>query len=189
MNKKIAALLLAAALTTGMGGFGTYAYFTDSDTLTDNVNITMGTLDVDAYWATDAGKDTWKATSKATEVKSTNAETLTFENVKPGDTFERDVVIANQGSLKADTTVELKKNLPQGLKVELVDVTSQTGKVAIDPNYANRLYENGVGAHGGFIRATVKVTVEESMSNEWMGKAFELGAQEFIVVGAHQTIY
>ncbi|MDU5111468.1 MAG: TasA family protein [Clostridium sp.] len=189
MNKKIAALLLAATLTTGLGSFGTYAYFTDNDTLTDNVNITMGNLKVDAYWATDAGKDTWVATSNATEVTSETSSTLTFNNVKPGDTFERDVVVNNYGSLKADISVQLKKELPSGLTVELINVVSQTGKVQVDPNHPDRWYENAVGANGGFIRATVKVTVDPTLGNEWMDKAFTLNANEFIVVGAHQTIY
>lgn len=189
MNKKIVALLLAAALTTGLGGFGTYAYFTDTDVLKDNVNITMGNLDVKAYWATEEYRNKWVATSSATEVTSETSSTLTFENVKPGDTFERVAVIANYGSLKADMTVQLNKNLPEGLEVELVNVDSQTGKVQVDPNYPDRWYENAVGPNGGFIIATVKVTVDPELGNDWMNHVFKLDAQDFIVVGAHQTIY
>lgn len=190
MTKKLIALLMAAAVTTGVGGYGTYAYFTDSDSLTDSVNITMGTLDVKAYWATDEGKDSWVATNPATEVTSTSANTLTFENVKAGDTFERDVIVANYGSLKGDITVEVKKNLPYGIDVELINVTSQTGNIASDPNVPNRWYENGVGANGGFIRVTVKVTINSELGNEFIGKNIaNLDTYEFITVGAHQTIY
>lgn len=189
MKKRILGLILAASIATGVGGYGTYAYFTGSDKLKDDVNITMGNIDVDAYWATDAGKTQWKATSGATEVKSSTADTLTFENAKPGDTFERDVVVANMGSLKADMSVAYNTELSDIVDVELVNVTSQTGKVLLDPNVAHRYYENAVGANGGWIRGTVRITIKKETGNEWMNKVINKEAHDFITVGAHQTIY
>ncbi|WMJ21943.1 SipW-dependent-type signal peptide-containing protein [Paludicola sp. MB14-C6] len=193
MNAKIIGLLVAAALVTGMGGFGTHAYFTDTDALTDQVNITMGKLDTAVFWATDAGKDQWVATSKATEVKSKEAKTLSFENVKPGDTFERVATIANYGTLKGDITVAFNRQLAgldnKAISVELVNVTSQTRKVAVDPNVTDRYYENGVAPNGGWIQVTVKITVNKEVGNDWMSKVINADANEFLLVGTHQTIY
>lgn len=185
---KIVSLLMAAAITTGVGGYGTYAYFTDSDSLKNEVNITMGKLDVKAYWATDANADSWRATSKVTEVVDKDGgKTLSFENVKPGDTFERDIIVANYGTLKADTTVEFNPKLVDGLKLEMVNFTSQHGHAQIDPNVPNRVYENGMEVRD-FIKMTIRVTVPTNAGNDWMEKLINTDAQEFVKVGAHQVI-
>ncbi len=187
MTKKIMVLLLAAAITTGIGGFGTYAYLTDRDTLADDINITMGSVDVEAYWATDGDLTNWVATSGATEALR-DGSGLNFKNVKPGDTFEREVVIANYGTLKADITIEISGEIGKLLNVKLVNVTSQNGNFAQEENNG-RWYENGVNPNGGFIRATVQVTVPEDAGNEWMSKLINANANQFIEANTHQTIY
>ena len=187
MNKKIIALTLAAALFTGVGTFGTYAYLTDSESVNNDVNITMGTLDVNAYWAND-GVNTWRPTSVATEaIAKDGGATLSFENVKPGDTFEREIIVANYGSLNADTTIELAEGRSEqlGVKMELVD--SQYGNAQVEEN-TGRIYTRAM-QNGEWMRVKITVTVPADAGNDWNAKVFNAPAANFINVGAHQTIY
>lgn len=189
MNKKLIALLVAAGIMTGVGGFGTYAYFTDAAKVDDEVNITMGDVNVEAWWSTDSRDTTkWTATSSATEVANKTSDTLTFENAKPGDTFERTILVANYGSLKSDVSVAFNPDLNKIMKVELTNVSSQYGNVQKDPNVANRYYENGL-LPGSWIKATVKVTISKDAGNEYMKQVFSSDPYTFINVNAHQTIY
>lgn len=101
MNKKILALVIGATLVTGMGGYGTVAYFTDKSSASSEINITMGTLDVNSEW-----KDSsWRLRPGNTEATITEGS---FTNVKPGDYFYRDVKVKNVGTLDSNTTITLK---------------------------------------------------------------------------------
>ncbi|MGL5352323.1 MAG: TasA family protein, partial [Clostridium sp.] len=156
MNKKITALLVAAAITTGMGGYGTYAYFNGITELDNNVSITMGEIKVTPYWAAD-GQNTWNSTSKVSEVIAKDGgQTLSFENVKPGDTFERDIMIANYGTLNAKTVVTLEPTIAEKLGLELVAIESSDKDIRVESD--GRIWSDSI-APGGWIRATVKVTV------------------------------
>lgn len=186
MNKKIIALGLAAALVTGVGSFGTYAYFTETEKVDNNVNITMGTLDVNAYWAND-GISSWKATSTATETSALDAgKTLSFQNAKPGDTFEREIIVANYGSLNSDTTVQLNADRSNDFDIKMDLVNSQ---------FDNAFVEEGTGRicsramqNGEWMRIKITVTIPNDMGNDWQNKLFNADAATFVVVGAHQTI-
>lgn len=189
MNKKITALLLAAALTVGVGSYGTYAWFTDQETVDDNVSITMGKLDIKADWA---HLSSWKATSDSTEANHKLAKGLSFDNVKPGDTFERKMTVTNIGSLDADVTLGLSEKLEElsdKISVEIVD-----NENIILPG---RWYKIGkLKAQNGDVEEaslnkysrdfTVKVTVK-NLGNEYQDKDLINEVLDFVIVDAIQT--
>lgn len=184
MNKKIVALALGAAITTGIGGFGTFAYFTDTQVVKDNISITMGTLKGEANW----GAGEWMSYNTATEAVQTQAlDGLIVSNVKPGDKFYRDMVVKNAGTLNADMTLNLGEFSNEGLEVTYV--VNRDGKWSDERFDATNRFETLAVEPGTEMIVRVEVSIPETTENELQGKnLINADAHEFITVGMHQTI-
>ena len=79
--KRIIGLTIALILFTGMAGIGTWAYFSDVETSSENV-ITAGTLDL------------------KTDDMDGVSQTLLATNMKPGDTVGPEIItLKNSGSI------------------------------------------------------------------------------------------
>lgn len=177
MNKKIIALLMAAAITTGMGGFGTLAYFTDTEEVKNTVNITMGTLDV----VTNEGE--WQVASAKGEAKRTAVKNdLMVENVKPGDIFYKDITVTNAGSLMSDTSINLNDTFNHGFEVRM-------SRLNADGQWesANR-FEYPALESGKEVTVRLEVFVKTELGNDWQGTGGLFEGHNFITVGAHQVI-
>lgn len=185
MNKKIIALLLGAALTTGIGGFGTYAYFTDRAELSNKVNITMGELKSEVNWTDGA----WVPYLDSTEVKAVdNGQTLSYENVKPGDVFYRDFTITNAGTLEADTIIQLKKSMDENIKLSLV-VFNEDGSMITRLSGENLRHDINAVQPGVTYKARIEMEVNKEMGVDWMNKNINADAHTFMSVDLHQTIH
>ena len=198
MNKKITALLLAAALTTGVGAYGTYAYFSDEAKVSENVNITMGKLDIEADWSglwnvTSVGSEAEKKIGSGTTIPGgPKSNDLDYQFVKPGDYFTRKVTIKNIGNLNADAYVEMNNPYSDIFDLEIVPVdTNKVGNI-IDQNGVKKFdIGNMNGAKrwfecGDSATVEVKLTVKH-LNNDW--QEFETGdinVEEFVKVYAEQ---
>lgn len=182
MNKKIIALLMAAAITTGMGGYGTMAYFTSQENVAEGINITMGALDVSAEW--DQRFDNWIAVSANGEAK---VEGGNFTNVKPGDYFYKDIIVSNDGTLKADTVITLLDGFEEEGITTSMSVSDDQGN-EIQLANANRADIRAMEVNAVY---TVRVNIEVSdkLTNDAAQKVFNnVNAEDFIKVTSHQTI-
>ena len=110
MKKKLLGMLLAGTLM--VGAVGSYAWFSDRATVNGDIKLTMGTLDVKII---DAERG-WKVGDDTEIVNKENKKS--FKNVRPGDTFEREFLVQNVGTLKQRVTVKLN---PALLNLELKD--------------------------------------------------------------------
>lgn len=184
MTKKIIALIVAATVVTGTGAFGTHAILTQDNTVKDNINITMGTLDVASYWT-----GNWAATSSVTEVNNTGAG-LSYSNVKPGDTFERTIAIANRGTLQADVVASIVNNYSDDFDVEIVNVAYNTYGPKAQMNQDNtevaKRFTTRDGSGNHYMNVTLKVTVKDSASASNVGKALKADSADFLNVTATQ---
>lgn len=182
MNKKIIALLLGAALTTGIGGFGTYAYFTDREDVKNNVNITMGRIEASTNWE----GSSWNAVSAQNEARSILKDgSLTFENVKPGDYFYRDIIVENTGSLVADTIITLNESFSADLNTSFV---VNDGSGYLDHINPSRVEVKNL-APGAKLTVRVTIEVPTEFGNAWSDKVFNAENHNFISVDMHQAIY
>jgi hypothetical protein len=192
--KKLVALILVGILTTGMGVFGTFSAFSGSSTFSDKVNITLGTLVVNATQAAYGG--VWRASNgiihtdtidtKSQAINPTGDQTLTFENAKPGDVFVKTVLVNNYGSLNANTLIKLA---PQPANSPF-DVT-----ISPSVNYAHVTIAGNqtdgftmvlpTNEHsqdwGQGVLFEIKVTIKDG-GNDWQGLNINLGTQKFIDV-------
>ncbi len=89
MNKRILSSLLVLGLASTGLGYGTFAYFTDEETSTDNI-FTAATLNLQ--------------TDDADGVTGT----ISAANFAPGDTTSGSVVLKNAGSLTTGVDLDLK---------------------------------------------------------------------------------
>ncbi|HHD2744574.1 TPA: TasA family protein [Clostridium perfringens] len=110
MKKKLLGMLLAGTLM--VGAVGSYAWFSDRATVNGDIKLTMGTLDVKII---DAERG-WKVGDDTEIVNKENKKS--FKNVRSGDTFEREFLVQNVGTLKQRVTVKLN---PALLNLELKD--------------------------------------------------------------------
>lgn len=161
MNKKIIALLLATALTTGMGGFGTYAYFFEKDEIGSNVNIAMGTLNTESNWT-----GYWTNESVGEEVSmEEKAYDLNASNVKPGDIFKRTFSVSNVGTLKSNVKIKLMDTFAYGFDVEMKILSTRFEKdlEIVD----NCIYVNEFEVQDN-IQLELTVKVREDLDVSWM---------------------
>ena len=82
--KRIVGLAIALILLVGMGGIGTWAYFSDVETAAGN-ELTAGVLDL-----------------KTDDVDGVTG-TLTLSNMKPGDTTSGSITLKNTGTMTGST--------------------------------------------------------------------------------------
>lgn len=100
MKKKLLGMLLAGTLM--VGAVGSYAWFSDKAEVDSGIKLTMGTLDVDVKEISDG----WNIVDETSEIINKKS-TKHFKNVRPGDSFQREFVIANSGTLKQKVSVKL----------------------------------------------------------------------------------
>lgn len=198
MKKKILGLLLAAFITTGIGGFGTFAIFSGNAKYHDQVNITMGSLEVKAQQSAYGGQ--WRKSDGKSETKDTatesinkgNLQQLTFTNVKPGDEFVKTVQVSNYGTLKADTTVKLVNQYPSDALEVTVTPYVNYDKVVITGDQINGFnmilppHEKPEGWCQGVL-FEIKVKVKD-VGNWWQNKTIDLGNFEFLNVDYKQVV-
>ena len=91
MKKKLLGMLLAGTLM--VGAVGSYAWFSDKAEVDSGIKLTMGTLDVDVKEISDG----WNIVDETSEIINKKS-TKHFKNVRPGDSFQREFVIANSSS-------------------------------------------------------------------------------------------
>ncbi|EOU2021160.1 hypothetical protein C4D31_12520 [Clostridium perfringens] len=114
MKKKLLGMLLAGTLM--VGAVGSYAWFSDKAEVDSGIKLTMGTLDVDVKEISD-GWDIVDETSEIINKKSTKH----FKNVRPGDSFQREFVIANSGTLKQKVSVKLNPEIARKVVTTIGD--------------------------------------------------------------------
>lgn len=114
MKKKLLGMLLAGTLM--VGAVGSYAWFSDKAEVDSGIKLTMGTLDVDVKEISD-GWDIVDETSEIINKKSTKH----FKNVRPGDSFQREFVIANSGTLKQKVSVKLNPEIARKVVATIGD--------------------------------------------------------------------
>lgn len=185
MSKKIIALFIAALITIGTGSYGTYAYLQSSKDVTDNVNITMGTLEVSSYWDSE-----WTATNESTEsVKTGNG--LSFKNVKPGDTFTRVICITNRGTLKAVVEATVNSEIGNGIDVDIVAATANKWSAQPDAISSNTVgktlsVKNSDGGHYMYVTVQVTITDEIFENTDLLSNVFSAEAATFLDVQSSQ---
>ena len=114
MKKKLLGMLLAGTLM--VGAVGSYAWFSDKAEVDSGIKLTMGTLDVDVKEISD-GWDIVDETSEIINKKSTKH----FKNVRPGDSFQREFVIANSGTLKQKVSAKLNPEIARKVVATIGD--------------------------------------------------------------------
>ena len=114
MKKKLLGMLLAGTLM--VGAVGSYAWFSDKAEVDSGIKLTMGTLDVDVKEISD-GLNIVDETSEIINKKSTKH----FKNVRPGDSFQREFVIANSGTLKQKVSVKLNPEVARKVVTTIGD--------------------------------------------------------------------
>lgn len=178
MNKRIMALILGAALTTGMGGYGTYAYFTDHQEVKDNVEIVFGKLDVEADWNKD-GIYEWASISDVSESKIGEKD---ITNVKPGDKFTREIKVKNTGTLKGDLEINLNESFHEAFDVKM----KVYGDTATSSKYYNKYREKAVEPGEERVLA-IEITAKPGIGNDLQGNKIRKEAHEFIDVDLTQV--
>lgn len=163
MNKKILGLVLAAAMVTGVGGFGTMAALTSGDTVDETVNITLGSVTVDARWT--EGEWAVNSVGNEAELQATDdgwglsIKDLKAVNVKPGDTFTRNFMVANTGSLRSNMSLAVVDAI-QGADIT-IELVNNNGADNVECQSKNSTITN-IGARGVFIEYKMTVTVQDN---------------------------
>lgn len=124
-KNKTVAFMLAATLMVGGTFLGTKAWFTDTETSSNNLVVTTGTLDLTVTdnegWVRKSTDSTGQA-NHTESLESAKDETNTsFTNVRPGDYFEKEITVTNTGTLKQKLTIT--NNITTGSDLYDVSVT------------------------------------------------------------------
>ena len=114
MKKKLLGMLLAGTLM--VGAVGSYAWFSDKAEVDSGIKLTMGTLDVDVREISDG----WNIVDETSEIINKKS-TKHFKNVRPGDSFQREFVIANSGTLKQKVSVKLNPEVARKVVTTIGD--------------------------------------------------------------------
>ena len=114
MKKKLLGMLLAGTLM--VGAVGSYAWFSDKAEVDSGIKLTMGTLDVDVKEISDG----WNIVDETSEIINKKS-TKHFKNVRPGDSFQREFVIANSGTLKQKVSVKLNPEIARKVVATIDD--------------------------------------------------------------------
>ncbi|MDZ5254304.1 TasA family protein [Clostridium sp. LIBA-8841] len=177
MKKKVIGMLLAGTLM--VGAVGSYAWFTDQAKVNGDIKLTMGTLDVKVI---DSERG-WTVEDETSEILNKDNRN-SFKNVRPGDTFARDFLVQNVGTLKQNVTVEIN---PELLNLELKDgitfddvfnvsfstelsplALENDGKVTFELDSVETAVENEIGGYTDAKKVVVNLEVDpEAMGNEF----------------------
>lgn len=177
MKKKVIGMLLAGTLM--VGAVGSYAWFTDQAKVNGDIKLTMGTLDVKVI---DSERG-WTVEDETSEILNKDNRTA-FKNVRPGDTFARDFLIQNVGTLKQNVTVKINPDL---LNLELKDgitfdqvfnvsfstglsplALENEGEVTFELDSVETSVENEIGGYTDSKKVVVNLEVDpEAMGNEF----------------------
>ncbi|MGG5460653.1 TasA family protein [Clostridium sp. B9] len=185
MKKKVLGMLLAGTLM--VGAVGSYAWFTDQAKVNADVKLTMGTLDVKVI---DANRG-WTVDDETSEILNKDNKKA-FKNVRPGDTFSRDFIVQNVGTLKQNVTVKLNPALldyeiKEGTGITVDDVFNLAFETELSPlaegnkeatfelDSVETSVENEIG---GFTDAK-KVNVTLEVDPEAMGNEFNALGNEY----------
>lgn len=176
MKKKVIGMLLAGTLM--VGAVGSYAWFTDQAKVNGDIKLTMGTLDVKVI---DSERG-WTVEDETSEILNKDNRTA-FKNVRPGDTFEREFLVQNVGTLEQNVTVKLNPALldyevKPGIKLD--DVLNLTFKTELSPlaegqnevtfklDSVETAVENEIGGYTDAKKVIVNLEVDpEAMGNEF----------------------
>ena len=161
-RKKIASLVLSAAILIGAAGFGAYSWFKSTATLDPNLIIQTGTLAI-----TPQGESDWEVQSVTnnnedlkTEVTDVNVSN-NFENVRPGDSFTKIVTFKNTGTLKERVKFEINKEIINDKYKGLFDVkVTNTGDGEIPKEVV--LKKNGIQK----VKIVVTLSGERTMGED-----------------------
>lgn len=197
MKKKLLGMLLAGTLM--VGAVGSYAWFSDKAEVDSGIKLTMGTLDVDVKEISD-GWDIVDETSEIINKKSTKH----FKNVRPGDSFQREFVIANSGTLKQKVSVKLNPEIARkvvatigdqavlfddlfNLKFELGELelpmksnADGTFEFELDSLYLDSLYTEAEDSDKITSAADLKVTLE--VDKDAMDNRFNHDGNKFVEI-------
>lgn len=142
---------MAVALTIGMVGAGTFAYFTDTADSTAN-SFTAGTLDI---------------------TSGTGSFSTGFDNIKPGDVVTFQITVNSNGSLPLNYTIApaLSGNLATGSNACTITAVKVDGTALSSP------YNDSLSALGGGDSSddvTIEVTMPTAAGNEYQGQTGSL---------------
>lgn len=161
INKKITALILSGALLAGGLGLGTYSWFTSSAKASANLKIHTGTLKVE----TNDKNAKWIVKGDTEAKVGKEITKLNFDNVRPGDSFEKIVTIKNAGSLNERLTFKINDKV-QKEYAGVIDVKAE----ALSGGELKRLVLN----QGTSIKAKIVVKINENTNNDWQDKNIDL---------------
>lgn len=185
MKKKVLGMLLAGTLM--IGAVGSYAWFTDQAKVNADVKLTMGTLDVKVI---DANRG-WTVDDETSEILNKDNKKA-FKNVRPGDTFSRDFIVQNVGTLKQNVTVKLNPALldyeiKEGTGITVDDVFNLAFETELSPfaegnkkaTFELDSVETSVKNEIGGFTDSKKVNVTLEVDPEAMGNEFNALGNEY----------
>lgn len=176
MKKKVLGMLLAGTLM--VGAVGSYAWFTDQAKVNGDVKLTMGTLDVKVI---DANRG-WTVDDETSEILNKDNKKA-FKNVRPGDTFSREFLVQNVGTLNQNVTVKLNPELldyeiKDGITIDQVfnltfeavesPMSADSNEISFELDSVETSTDNGVGGFTDAKQINVVLEVDpEAMGNEF----------------------
>ncbi|MEK4947740.1 hypothetical protein [Carnobacterium sp. FSL W8-0810] len=179
-RRKKLPLLLGALLIISVAAYGTRAYFSDSAKQQANIELELGDVEI----STDKTKE-WKYTPLETGInldateaknkklgKSKQDANVVYTNVRPGDSFTREYVIENTGSLDVKVGLEYSGQLVQSplpIKLEGAEINVSNIKVEDTPFLISisGLQTNFTLKPKGTEKYTVTITVDEQANNDF----------------------
>ena len=184
-RRKKLPLLLGALLIISVAAYGTRAYFSDSTKQQANIELELGDVEI----STDKTSD-WKYTPLkiGNNLDAANAVNEQLDpsiksggnivkdtkvtNVRPGDSFTREYVIENTGSLDVKVGLEYSGQLVQSplpIKLEGAEINIPNIKVEDTPFLISisGLQTNFILKPKGTEKYTVTITVDEQANNDY----------------------
>ncbi|EGS5728299.1 TasA family protein [Clostridium perfringens] len=174
MKKKLLGMLLAGTLM--VGAVGSYAWFTDRDTVNGDIKLTMGTLDVKV----DFNEREWSVVDPESEILDKEPGRK-FVNVRPGDSFKRELLISNNGTLEQNVTIKINEDLlnyqiKPGVTIDdMFNLTFTTGESpyslgktedSFKLDSVETAVENSIGGYTSSRKVTLNLEVDPKTGNE-----------------------
>jgi predicted ribosomally synthesized peptide with SipW-like signal peptide len=167
MNKKILASMVVIGILALAMGYGTYSYFSDTETSSGNT-FSAGTLDLKV-----GGTDNPSAF-------------FTVSNVMPGNSSSQSIVLSNSGTLDGKAYIHFKNvvdspgttpepeptpdngELSQNLKIKVSNSTATVVEGFLS-GINSTSYLLGTIAGGGSLTVTIEWSIPSTVGNEIMG--------------------